>query len=85
MNVSVTLFLLCSATTGQSFNQRLVLVEDDLVDREAVMRALPRLGIEVEVEHASNGYDALSLLRTVVAQDELKISKEYPSLVSYLI
>ncbi len=42
---------------------RILLVEDDEVDRMAVIRGLDRAGIEAEIKVASDGLEALAILR----------------------
>ena len=44
---------------------KVLLVDDDLVDRMAVMRGFSRAGIEAEIQVASDGIDALTILREV--------------------
>ena len=44
-------------------NYRLLVVEDDVIDYQAITRALRRKGIKIRVDRAQDGLEALQLLR----------------------
>lgn len=44
---------------------RVLVVDDDIVDRMAVLRGFSRAGLEAEIQVASDGLEALEILRSV--------------------
>ena len=56
---------------------KILLVEDDLVDRMAVLRGFSRAGIDAEIQVASDGQEALQILRS----EDPKLRMERPFLV----
>lgn len=56
---------------------KVLLVDDDLVDRMAVLRGFSRAALDAEVQVASDGREALEILRS----DDPKLRMEEPFLV----
>ena len=56
---------------------KVLLVDDDLVDRRAVLRGFSRAGLDAEIQVASDGLEALEILRS----DGLQQRVDQPFLV----
>lgn len=56
---------------------KVLLVDDDLVDRMAVLRGFSRAGLDAEIQVASDGIEALAILR----KPEQDVRMEHPFLV----
>ncbi|QDV09802.1 Response regulator rcp1 [Planctomycetes bacterium Poly30] len=56
---------------------KVLLVDDDLVDRMAVLRGFSRAGLDAEIQVASDGAAALEILRS----DDASLRMEHPFLV----
>ncbi len=56
---------------------KVLLVDDDLVDRMAVLRGFSRAGLDAEIQVASDGIEALAILR----KPEEDVRMEHPFLV----